>query len=108
MCPINFISEAVIHRKPEVDAYKIPFADLKMNLDHFRVQLTHSQINCLLLLVDSINRMQAAVPYRKWRPRNSIKGNFVLIILLCSIFILDLKTDRESHILVEIYVHCRG
>ncbi|KAJ6225422.1 hypothetical protein RDWZM_003967 [Blomia tropicalis] len=78
LCPINFISEATIHRKPEIDSYKIPIIDLVMNLESFYLQVTNYQIHTLLLLLDSIERMRSAAPYRKWRPSVSIKRDPLL------------------------------
>ena len=72
--PINFASNAVINRKPECDSYKIPVIDINMDLDAFVIILTRLQFQSLLLLLDAIDRMNIAQPYRKWRPFLAIKG----------------------------------
>lgn len=76
LCPINFVSEAAIHRKPEADKYELPIVDLSMNLDAFHLQLGNNQISTLLLLVETIDRINSAAPYRKWRPSVSVKRKF--------------------------------
>lgn len=73
--PINFTSNAVINRKPEVDDYTSPVLDIQMDLDVFELRLTRNQFESLLLLLDAIDRMNLAQPYRQWRPSVPIKGN---------------------------------
>ncbi|XP_054161337.1 intermembrane lipid transfer protein Vps13-like [Oppia nitens] len=73
--PINFSSNTVIHRKPEVDDYSVPILDAQMDLDMFELSMTRTQFECLLLLLDAIDRMNLAKPYRKWRPSVPISGN---------------------------------
>ena len=73
--PINFTSNAVINRKPELDNYASPVLDIQMDLDVFELRMTRMQFESLLLLLDAIDRMNLAQPYRKWRPSVPIKGN---------------------------------
>ncbi len=79
--PINFTSNAVINHKPEADSYTIPVADINMDLDIFELRMTRLQFESLLLLLDAIDRMKLAQPYRKWRPSLPIKGFFAQILL---------------------------
>ena len=76
LCPINLLTEAIIHRKPEVDGYKIPIINVNINLDYFRLQLTKAQIQTLILLSNTIDRIKSGAPYRKWRPNVPIRGQW--------------------------------
>lgn len=77
LCPINFITNAKINRKPEAYQYKHAIADINMSLEAFQLQLNNNQIEVLMLLMDAIDRMQTAAPYRRWRPNVSIQGKFL-------------------------------
>ena len=75
LCPINFNTDAVVHRMPEADGYRLPIVDLKMNLDYFRLQLSSSQIEAALMLLKAVERRKLSAPSRKWRPEVPIEGN---------------------------------
>lgn len=70
--PINFSAVTYIDRKPKEDDFEIPMFDIDMSLDQFALTLNRAQIQSALLLLDSIDRMKLAAPYRKWRPSCSI------------------------------------
>jgi len=81
--PINLTSHAVINRKPEADAYSIPVLDVNMDLDVFELQFTRMQFESLFLLLDSIDRMNLAQLYRKWRPLLPVKGFINFSFITC-------------------------
>ncbi|KAI1289479.1 Vacuolar protein sorting-associated protein 13C [Halotydeus destructor] len=73
--PITFTANAIIHRRPEQDDYQIPLLYLGMILDSFSLQFTRTQFDLLMQLLDSLDRMHRAIPFRKWRPSSPIKGH---------------------------------
>lgn len=75
LCPFNFIAGAAIHRKPEADSYRLPIAEVTMNLDTFHLQLTNKQIKTALRLLEVLEQAHTAARYRKWKPADSIREN---------------------------------
>jgi len=68
LSPINLTANAIIHRKPEEDHFKIPIADVDLKLDFFSLRFSRIQFKSLMMLLDSMDRMKLAMPFRKWRP----------------------------------------
>src|SRR5699024_10796491 len=68
LCPADLAALAKINRKPDFYDYKYPEYWVDMNLTAFHLQFNNNQVQALLLLLESFDRMQAAAPYRKWRP----------------------------------------
>ncbi|XP_015795977.1 vacuolar protein sorting-associated protein 13 [Tetranychus urticae] len=73
--PNNFTAKTFINRKPKEEDFKVPMFDIDMLLDQFTLAFNRGQFESFLLLLDSVDRMKLAAPYRQWRPHLPIKGN---------------------------------
>ncbi|XP_053208525.1 LOW QUALITY PROTEIN: intermembrane lipid transfer protein Vps13-like [Panonychus citri] len=73
--PNNFTAQTFINRKPKEEDFQVPMFDIDMLLDQFTLALNRGQFESFLLLLDSVDRMKLAAPYRQWRPHVPVKGN---------------------------------
>ena len=94
--PINFQSKVFIHRKPHEDNFKIPNADVELELDKFALDLNRKQFETLVVVVDNVNRLSVAVAYRKWRPELAVGGNAKLWWQFAITCILETDVRRKQ------------
>lgn len=80
--PISSTAKLILNMTPEFDtpAFQIAKADLDVGVDKLNIGITKTQMQTILKFLDSFNRMQLGVPYRKYKPFNTRKffrHNFV-------------------------------
>lgn len=73
--PICLNVNTILHRKPQQDDFRLPIADVTLELDNFSIKMSRVQFEFMLLLLDSLDRMRIAGSYRKWRPNVGVKNN---------------------------------
>ncbi|XP_075971796.1 vacuolar protein sorting 13C isoform X2 [Anticarsia gemmatalis] len=68
--PINATAKLKLNPKPEADLpkFSIPKVILSLHMEQLSVSLTKSQYQDMMLLADSMDRMNRQTPYRKYRP----------------------------------------
>lgn len=68
--PINATVKLKLNPKPEGDIPKftIPKVFLSLHMEQLSISLTKSQYRDMMLLADSMDRMNKQAPYRKYRP----------------------------------------
>lgn len=71
--PISSTAKLILNMTPEFDtpAFEIAKADLDVGVDKLNIGITKTQIQTILKFLDSFNRMQLGVPYRKYKPFNT-------------------------------------
>lgn len=71
--PISSTAKLVLNMTPEFDspAFQIAKADLDVGVDKLNIGITKTQMQTILKFLDSFNRMQLGVPYRKHKPFNT-------------------------------------
>ncbi|XP_053604237.1 intermembrane lipid transfer protein Vps13 isoform X1 [Plodia interpunctella] len=96
--PINATAKLKLNRKPEGDVpkFSIPKVILNLHMEQLSVNLTKSQYRDMTLLADSMDRMNKAAPYRKYRPDlKSYRGHFKEWWKFAYICILEDKVRRR-------------
>ncbi|KAL5288954.1 hypothetical protein ACFFRR_009268 [Megaselia abdita] len=70
--PISSTAKLILNMTPEFDspAFEIAKADLDVGVDKLNIGITKTQMQTILKFLDSFNRMQLGVPYRKYKPFN--------------------------------------
>ncbi|XP_050667360.1 intermembrane lipid transfer protein Vps13 isoform X3 [Leptidea sinapis] len=79
--PINATAKLKLNPKPEGDTPKFssPKVILSLHMEQLSVNLTKAQYQDMMLLADSMDRMNKGAPYRKYRPNvKTYKGNYKL------------------------------
>ncbi|CAB3239394.1 unnamed protein product [Arctia plantaginis] len=68
--PINATAKLKLNPKPEGDVpkFSLPKVILSLHMEQLSVSLTKSQYQDMMLLADSMDRMNKQAPYRKYRP----------------------------------------
>ncbi|KAL0832908.1 hypothetical protein ABMA28_001052, partial [Loxostege sticticalis] len=68
--PINATAKLKLNPKPEGDTpkFSIPKVILSLHMEQLSVSLTRLQYQDMMLLADSMDRMNKGAPYRKYRP----------------------------------------
>lgn len=68
--PINATSKMRINSKPETDGsgFKVPKILLNLELQKLLINISKTQYQDIMVLLDSMDRMARAAPYRKYRP----------------------------------------
>ncbi|XP_049870372.1 intermembrane lipid transfer protein Vps13 isoform X3 [Pectinophora gossypiella] len=68
--PINATAKLKLNTKPELDIPKftIPKVILSLDMQELSISLTRAQYQDMMLLADSMDRMNKGAPYRKYRP----------------------------------------
>ncbi|KAJ8733309.1 hypothetical protein PYW08_001607 [Mythimna loreyi] len=68
--PINATAKLKLNPKPECDSprFSIPKVILSLHMEQLSVSLTKAQYQDMMLLADSMDRMNKQAPYRKYRP----------------------------------------
>ncbi|XP_049694728.2 intermembrane lipid transfer protein Vps13 isoform X2 [Helicoverpa armigera] len=68
--PINATAKLKLNPKPEGDTpkFSIPKVILSLHMEQLSVSLTKAQYQDMMLLADSMDRMNKQAPYRKYRP----------------------------------------
>lgn len=68
--PINATSKLRINSKPETDGsgFKVPKILLNLELQKLLINISKTQYHDIMVLLDSMDRMARAAPYRKYRP----------------------------------------
>ncbi|XP_050562177.1 intermembrane lipid transfer protein Vps13 [Spodoptera frugiperda] len=77
--PINATAKLKLNPKPEADTPKFssPKIILSLHMEQLSVSLTKAQYQDMMLLADSMDRMNKQAPYRKYRPDlNSYKRHY--------------------------------
>ncbi|CAG9865247.1 unnamed protein product [Phyllotreta striolata] len=77
--PINASARLKMNQKPELDEppYSIPKFHFNLQMDTLYVGLDKCQYQDIIALVDSMERMERGVPFRKFRPNvTSYKGHY--------------------------------
>lgn len=77
--PINATAKLKLNPKPEADIPKFssPKIILSLHMEQLSVSLTKAQYQDMMLLADSMDRMNKQAPYRKYRPDlNSYKRHY--------------------------------
>lgn len=71
--PISSTAKLILNMTPEFDspAFQIAKADLDVGVDKLNIGITKTQMQTILKFLDSFNRMQLGVPYRKYKPFNT-------------------------------------
>lgn len=70
--PISSTAKLILNMTPEFDspAFQIAKANLDVGVDRLNIGITKTQIQTIFKFLDSFNRMQLGVPYRKYKPFN--------------------------------------
>ncbi|KAJ1520910.1 hypothetical protein ONE63_003990 [Megalurothrips usitatus] len=68
--PINSSAKLQINQKPEQDGsnYTIPKLQLSLELEKLAISISKSQYRDVMLMLESMDWMSRAAPYRKYRP----------------------------------------
>ncbi|CAH2071109.1 unnamed protein product, partial [Iphiclides podalirius] len=77
--PINATAKLQLNPKPEGDTpkFSIPKVVLDLDMEQLSVNLTKAQYQDMMLLADSMDRMNKGAPYRKYRPDlKKYKGHY--------------------------------
>lgn len=71
--PISSTAKLILNMTPEFDkpAFQIAKADLDVGVDKLNIGITKIQMQTILKFLDSFNRMQLGVSYRKYKPFNT-------------------------------------
>lgn len=79
MGPINADARLKMNQKPSLDnpAYSIPKFHLNLQMETLYVGLNRCQYQDIIALVDSMERMDRGLPFRKFRPNvTTYKGHY--------------------------------
>ncbi|XP_047984362.1 LOW QUALITY PROTEIN: vacuolar protein sorting-associated protein 13-like [Leguminivora glycinivorella] len=77
--PINATAKLKLNPKPEADTpkFSLPKVILTLHMEQLSVNLNKKQYQDMMLLADSMDRMNKGAPYRKYRPNlRSYRGHY--------------------------------
>lgn len=98
--PISSTAKLILNMTPEYDSppFQIAKADLDVGVDKLNIGITKTQMQTILKFLDSFNRMQLGIPYRKYKPFNT-REYYDPILYIQFVFFVCEKVNNISYML---------
>lgn len=83
--PITSVAKLKLNMNPELDSppFEVPKVDLYFEMEKLAVGITRAQYQRLIELADGMGAMNRGIPYRKFRPFETRKCQFISVRIQC-------------------------